>query len=82
MSVEFWLSIVNLVLVITVFVIMVIVLFKVSTNQKACMDSIKVVHSNMQKLVNEINHVNNTEYQVDSIQQESIINLRGMSHSH
>lgn len=73
-------DIINLVLVLTVLSLIIYTLYKVSKIKSDTRIAIDAMHKNLLTVINEINHVNKTEYEVDARQEADILALKGHQH--
>ena len=65
-------DIVNLVLILVVLGLLIYAFYKISSIKSDVALSIKTLHTNMMKIVDEINNVNKVEFEVDTRQQDDI----------
>lgn len=69
-------NITNLVIGLTALTISIYILFKLSNIKSDVAKSIAAMHANMLKIVDEIDHVNKVEFDLDQRQEQDIIALK------
>lgn len=69
-------NVINLVIGLTALTLSIYVIFKLSDIKSDVAKSIAAMHANMLKIVDEIDHVNKVEFELDQRQEQDIVALK------